>query len=342
MKLSPRDAQAFFRKPDPSRPAVLLYGEDAMRVAHRRQEIILALVGPEAEAEMRLARLSGADLRKDPAMLLDAIKAQGFFPGPRVAFVQDATDGLTDTLRVAVDDWRDGDAQIVVTAGQLNARSKLRVLFEKHPAALAIGIYTDPPGREEIEAALKKAGLERIESDARDALESLARALEPGDFRQVLEKVALYKLDDPLPLTAREVAACAPASIEAELDDILNVVADGRTRDIGPLVQRLAAQGVAPVTLLIMAMRHFRILYTLAAAPGGPQAGVQRIRPPLFGPRRDRMLRQAQGWSADRLETALEMLLDTDLSIRSAGQKAPAMALVERGFVRLAWLRRAS
>ena len=30
--------------------------------------------------------------------------------------------------------------------------------------------------------------------------------------------------------------------------------------------------------------------------------------------------------------------METDLSIRSAGARAPAMALVERNFVRLAWL----
>lgn len=339
MKLAARDAQAFFRRPDPARPGILLYGEDAMRVAHRRQEVIAALVGPAGEAEMRLTRISASDLRKDRALLLDAVKAQGFFPGHRVAFVEEANDGLTDTLRVALEDWREGDAQIVVTAGQLAARSKLRGLFEKHPAAVSIGIYSDPPGRDEIEAALKKAGLDQVERPAWEALEALARALEPGDFRQVLEKVALYKLDDPQPLTAEEVAACAPASVEAELDDVLNVVAEGRTGEIGPLVQRLEGQGVAPVTLLIMAMRHFRVLYALASAQGGPQAGLQRLRPPLFGPRRDRMLRQAQGWSADRLEAALGMLMETDLSIRSAGQRAPAMALVERGFVRLAYMR---
>ena len=100
-------------------------------------------------------------------------------------------------------------------------------------------------------------------------LEGLARARDPGDFRQVLEKVALYKLDDPEPLTPDEVALCAPASIEAELDDILNVVAEGRSAEIGPLVQRLEGQGVNPVTLLIMAMRHFRVLYALASAQGG-------------------------------------------------------------------------
>ncbi|WP_353473299.1 DNA polymerase III subunit delta [Salipiger sp. H15] len=338
MKLAGREAQAFFRKPDPSRAGVLLYGEDAMRVAHRRQEIIAALVGPEAEAEMRLTRMGGADLRKDPALLLDAVKAQGFFPGPRVVFVEEASDGLAKVMGAALTDWRPGDAQIIVTAGSLTAKSALRKLFEAAPAALAIGIYSDPPGRDEIEAALAKAGLTQVDRAAFDALEHLARALEPGDFRQVLEKLALYKLDDPAPLTPAEVALCAPASIEAELDDILNVVAEGRSPEIGPLMQRLSGQGVAPVTLLIMAMRHFRVLYALASAQGGPQAGVQRLRPPLFGPRRDRMLRQASNWNADRLEDALGMLMETDLSIRSAGARAPAMALVERNFVRLAWL----
>ena len=273
-------------------------------------------------------------------MLLDAIKSQGFFPGPRVAFVEEATDGLTDVISTALNDWREGDAQIIATAGVLAAKSKLRKLFETHSNSYAIGIYSDPPGRDEIEAALRKAGLEQVDRSAWDALEGLARALEPGDFRQVLEKVALYKLDDPAPLTGEEVALSAPASIEAELDDILHVVAEGRQSEIGPLVQRLAGQGVNPVTLLIMAMRHFRVLYTLASAPGGPQAGIGKLRPPLFGPRRDRMLRQAQGWSADRLEMGLGMLMDTDLSLRSAGQRAPAMALVERAFVRIAWLAR--
>lgn len=52
------------------------------------------------------------------------------------------------------------------------------------------------------------------------------------------------------------------------------------------------------------------------------------------------MLRQAQGWGARKLEQALTVLTDTDLSLRSAGQKAPQMALVERALIRLAMLAR--
>ncbi|MBT6343846.1 MAG: DNA polymerase III subunit delta, partial [Tateyamaria sp.] len=35
---------------------------------------------------------------------------------------------------------------------------------------------------------------------------------------------------------------------------------------------------------------------------------------------------------------ALTVLTDTDLQLRSAGQKAPTLALVERAFIRLAML----
>jgi DNA polymerase-3 subunit delta len=338
MKLSGRDAPGYFAKPEAQRTGLLIYGPDGMRVALKRQEVIAALIGPQGEEEMRLTRIPAADLRKDPAMLLDAIKAQGFFPGPRVAFVEDATDALAPVIVPAVEDWREGDAQVVVTAGQLKATSKLRKCFEGHPNAYAAAIYDDPPSREEIEATLAKSGLRDIGNDAMRDLTALARELDPGDFRQTMEKLGLYKLGEAEPLTPEDIAACAPSSTEAELDDILNIVAEARPGEIGPVMKRLRAQGVQPVGLCITATRHFRTLYTAASDPGGAAQGIGRLRPPVFGPRRDRMLRQAQNWGAPKLQDALSLLTETDLQLRSAGQHAPEMALVERALIRLAMM----
>jgi DNA polymerase-3 subunit delta len=340
MKLSPRDANGFFRNPDPRAAGLLICGEDTMRVAMKRQEVIANIVGPEGEAEMRLTRMNGAELRKDPARLLDATREQGFFPGRRAVLVEEATDGLAKIFGTALKEWREGDAQIIATAGQLTTKSALRKLFEAAPNAYAAALYNDPMGRAEIEAELNRAGLRDISPDAMGALEALARGLTPGDFRQTLEKIALYKLDDPAPLTPAEVDINAPASIEAEIDEIFHVLAEGRSDQIAPVMQRLSAQGVLPVTLLIMGARHFRTLFAIASAHGGPAQGIQQLRPPVFGPRRDRMLRQAQRWNVSRLEEALTVLMDADLKLRSAGQKAPALALVERAFVRLAYLAR--
>lgn len=339
MKLSTREAPAYFSKPDPKACGLLIYGSDAMRVALRRQDVIRALIGEAGEDEMRLSRIAAADLRKDSALLLDAIKAQGFFPGPRVAFVEDASDGLSATITVALQEWQEGDAQIIVTAGQLAAKSKLRKLFEDHKSAYATGIYDDPPSREEIEAALTKSGLTNISHDAMAALTDLSRSLSPGDFRQTLEKLALYKLGDATALSPDDVALLAPNSFEAGIDDALNIAAEGKAHELGPILRRLEAQGVGPVGLCIGAMRHFKTLHIVASDPGGAGSGIGKLRPPVFGPRRDRMQRQASQWGMYKLERALAVLLETDLTLRSSAE-VPQMALMERALLRLAWMGR--
>lgn len=339
MILRGAEASRYFAKPDPARAGLLIFGADPMRVALKRQEVIAALIGPDGESEMRLTRIPASEVRKDPSLLLDALKAQGFFPGPRVALLEDAADALTPLVEATLKDWRPGDAQLIVTAGGLTGKSTLKKLFETRPDVYCAGLYDDPPTREEIEAALKKAGLNAIDRDAMADLTTLARAIDPGDFRQTLDKIALYKWGDATPLTPAEVAMLAPATIEAELDDLLNAVADGRNAAIAPLLRRLEGQGVTAVGLCIGALRHFRTLHSASADPSGPASGLARARPPVFGPRRDIMLRQASGWGVRALEQALALLVETDLTLRSTS-RAPTMAVMERALIRLSMMRR--
>lgn len=330
MKLSKDAALAFFAKPDPKAAGVLIYGPDAMRVALKRQELIAALIGPEGEDEMRLTRMTGSELRKDKSQLIDAMKAIGFFPGVRAVLVEDANDQIVDVVADSLDQHAEGDAQIVVTAGQLKPTSKLRKTFESHPSARCAAIYNDPPGRAEIEQMLAKTGLEVPSGETMAALMDLSRALEPGDFQQTLEKLSLYMLGSQSQFSLADIAACAPSSFEAEVDDVLLVVGDGEAARIGPVMQRLVAQGINPTTLSIGAMRYFRTLHRIANAPGG--------RAQVWGPHRDRIMSQARRWGPARLETALTILTDTELKLRAAGVTAPAMALVERALIRLAML----
>lgn len=339
MKLAGRDATRYFVRPDPARAGLLIHGDDAMRVALKRQEVIRALIGPEGEAEMRLTRLAGADLRRDPAAVSDAMRTQGFFPGPRAVLIEDLTDPNAAPVIAALREWRAGDAVLIATAGRLAAKSSLRKAFETDQNAFAAAIYDDPPSREEIEAELAAAGLKNIDPAAMVDLVALSRSLDPGDFRQTVKKIGLYKLGDPKALSPTDIDLCAPATIEAAVDDVINAVAEAGVQAIGPLVSRLSGQGVLPVSLCIQATRHFRTLHAAACDPGGVASGLARARPPVWGPRRDRMASQAQRWGAARLERALSDLVETDLRLRSS-QRAPTMALMERALIRIAMMAR--
>ena len=235
-------------------------------------------------------------------------------------------------------DWAKGDAMLVVTAGSLNTRSKLRKVFETGVATVSIGIYDDPPTRVEIERNLKAAELNNIEQQAMTALTALARELDPGEFQQLVLKLGLYKFGDETAVNVLDVEACVPATTGAELDDAVNIIAEGRTAEVVPTLKRLAGQGVNPTGLCIGATRHFRILHTASAHPNGPEAALTQARPPVFGPRRDRLARQARGWGSVRLEQALVVLMDTDLALRSP-RPVPDMAMVERAFVRISMMR---
>ena len=337
MKLSGVEASRYLARPDPGRAGLLIYGADPMRVALKRAEAIVALIGAQGEAEMRLIRMSGADLRRDGARLMDAVKAVGFFPGPCVAFVEEATDGVTETIALALKAWKPGDATIVISAGNLTAKSALKTLIEKHPAAVCIGLYDDPPSREEVEALLVKAGLKAVDPAAMTEVLTLSRGLDPGDFRQTLEKIGLYKFGDATPLTVTEVAGLAPGTVDTDVLDVVAAAVDGRAVDLGLLMRRIEAQGVAAVTLCIQTLRYVRALHVAASDPGGVAAGMARSFG--FGPRRPAMQAQAQKWGGRALEQALALLVETDLTLRSTS-RAPAMAVMERALIRIAMMKR--
>lgn len=128
-----------------------------------------------------------------------------------------------------------------------------------------------------------------------------------------------------------------PATLGAELNDLLHITAEARSDEVGPMLTRLYGQGINATTLCIGAARHFRLLYAAACDPQGLEVGFKKARPPVFGARKDRLVRQARTWGIARLEKALQILMETDLILRSS-RPVPGMALVERTFIRLAMM----
>ena len=335
MKLTGREAARFCRSPDLSLCGALIHGADAGQVAAARQQIVSAVLGDDGD-DLRISRMDAAEARKDASAIDTALRERGFFPGRRVAVIEGGTDGLTAPLDAALEGITQDDAFLVVTAGVLPARSKLRKLFEGQGNLVGLQLFQNAPDARDIAGMLTERDVTaQATDDALQALADVARGMDHGSFAQLVDVIALFSMDRAEPLDLDAVMGLVPAGLDAELDAFVDAVASGAPRAIGPLIQRLSAGGTTPVSMLIALQRHFRQLLQAGSAPGGPDMGLASLRPPAWGPRRDAMSRQLRQWGQGRLEQANRALFEADRTVRSAGQ-SPDLALVERCALRLA------
>ena len=89
MKIETRQVQGFLKHPDPTARAVLLYGPDGGMVRERARHLT-QLIAEDPEDPFRVAELTGATLKEDPARLADEAAALCFTGGRRVIRVREA------------------------------------------------------------------------------------------------------------------------------------------------------------------------------------------------------------------------------------------------------------
>ena len=338
MKLNPRELSKLVEKPDPTLAAVLFYGSDTMRVALKRQEYLGNLLGPNAEQEMRLTRFIGDDILKDRTAVFDAVKSVGFFPGQRAVLIENTSDKTSKIIIECIEAWNKTDAHIVVTSGLLRPTSQLRKAFETLKNTLAAPIYDNPLSEMEVKTELTRAGIQINDPAIMEPLYDLSKELEPGDFRNMLEKISLYKLNDKSPLTVKDISLCSPISAEANLEEIVYAVSNGNTNKINHILNRLEAQGVQPVTLCLSFQRHFKLLLNLKNHLGTPLEAISSYKPPIFGQKRNAILNQLKLWNEESLKIALSFFVDLDLDLRSANSRNPSLAITERVLIRVAMI----
>lgn len=333
MKLSGAAAERFCAEPDEELCGALLHGPDEGLLNLRRSALLSRIAEGD---EMRISRLDPAEIRKDPAALDAALRARGFFPGPRVVLVEPATDAVAASLSAALVSVDPEDAFLLVVAPGLGGRSSLRKLFDSRPDLVSLGLYPAVPTVAELRSRLSDAGLAcGIGEGGLRALAAAAAEMDAGSQQRLIEKIALFALGRDEQLADDAVEMLLPRTTESGLDVLVAAVADGQAREVGPLITRLSAAGISPTRILIATNAHFRSLLSIAAAPDGAERALSRLRPPAWGPRRDALLRQTRRWGAPRLEMAVRLLFAADRTLRSPGAR-PDRAIVERALIRLA------
>ena len=329
MKVKPANAEKFVAKPDANIRAVLVYGPDRGLVRERVGRLIRSVVA-DPEDPFRVAELTGEQIKKEPAVLGDEAAAMAFGGGQRVVIVRAPVEDTVNTFRDFLAEPA-GDALVVVEAGDLDGRSKLRAAFEKAELGAALPCYRDE-GRDLsglIQETLKSHGL----SVSRDALDYLSQHLgaDRGVTRSELQKLALYKGSGEVQL--EDARYCVGDSAALSLDDVAHAVAEGNLAELERAFDRALAEGANPIQPLRATANHFKRLHQVADARDVAQA-VEKLRPPVFWKLKPRLTAQAKAWSPGRLGEALDGLLEAEARCKSTGM--PVEAVAARELMRIA------
>ena len=337
MKIEPRQAEAFLKKPDPRIRGVVIYGSDDGLVAERAVALAKTVCA-DLKDPFRVVDIPGDVLKGDPARLADEFSAMSLIGGRRIIRVRPAGEESAVALQNLVDATA-GDALIVLEAGNLTPRSTLRTLAETDSCLAAMPCY--PDSDEALSSLVETAARQQGLAVADDALEWIVERIggDRGQTRSEIDKLMLYKASDAdKTLSLSDAMAVLGDTASIGLDDVIAATFDGDLVSLDRSLERVFAEGGNPVQLVRAVQRHTDQLHLVSghAAKGGPlEAAMFRARGlPRGGPVRTRFERHLRSWPLHRLSAALGVILEAEMQCKSTG--LPAEAIARRLCLRLA------
>ncbi len=293
---------------------VLLYGDDAGLIRDRAEALVRAVAGslddPFLVAE--LSRDTAGDLAAEAASL-------PLTGGRRVVRLREATDAATPGVKAVLDGG--GQALVVLEAGALPPRSKLRALAEAAPDAAAIACY--PEEGAALEATIRAVLGEFGVAAAPDALAWLAGQLgaDRASTRRELEKLALYagpggKVD------VDAAMACVGDFAGLSLDDAVFAATEGDVALADRALEVAMGEGAAPVQVLRATLIHLqRLQRARAAMADGASAeeAMRSLRPPVFFRRTAAFKRALSLWDTRALDAAAQAMTEAERQCKRTG-----------------------
>ena len=319
MKLEARRVAPFLRDPGACR-AVLLFGPDAGLVRERADALVRSVAGDACDP-FRITELD----RDHLAGLPGEMAALSLGGGRRVIRLRDATDAAWPAVQRGLDG--PGTALLVMEAGELTPRSRLRVLAERSDEAVALPCYLDEGRtlRESIRTILAARQL----AISPNALDWLCTHLGPDRAAREagVEKLSLFA-ESGQQLDVPDVVSVVASLAGLKLDDALFGATAGDAGATDRAVAISLSEGMAPVAVLRAALLHLHRLQQARVSVSrgvSPMDAAKAARPPVFFNRVAAFVTALEVWSPEALAQSCSSVWDAERICKQTG--APAEAL---------------
>jgi len=317
--LKAHQVDGFVSRPDLDHGFFLVYGPDNGLVRERARRLVKHFAGADPDP-MAMTTLDMGELTSDPERLAVEACTPSLFGGARVVRVREATAAVAPTLEELF--AQDMECVVVLEAGNLTPRDKLRDLAEKQKHARALPCYADSERDLDklIRTTFEAEGI-RTEPDTMGTLRDLL-----GNDREVtrleLEKLILFAHQTKQLTTADVVELCGD-NTALNLDQIVDSTATGHAVRLEAALGRAFTAGTEPNRVLAVAQNHFAWLRSARARmqTGHSAADVLKsARPRPHFSRTRSIEQQLRLWDDSALGRAGNRLLEATHDIRRTGQ----------------------
>ena len=321
VKVMARQVDDFCRNPGSKVRVVLIHGAD-QGLVRERSDLLLSGAVDDVSDPFCVCELSGDDVSRDPAKLMEEACSLSLTGGRRAVRVRGAADSLGDTIGKLLK-LPTGDTLILVEAGELAARSQLRAVTESATDTAAIACYRDE-GRALgaiIADELRKNG---ITADG-NAAQLLASCL-GGDrlqTRSEIAKLALY-VGPGGHATVKDVEDAVADSSFLSLDRIAHAVSSGNLDDLDRSLERALANRETADVILGAVRRHMTQLELFLGLKERGVAESQALKSArVFHFRAEGALKAAgRRWNSRLVRRSLDYLTNAEIQCRTTGMPA--------------------
>ena len=263
-------------------------------------------------------------LKKNPQYISNYIKSFDIFVDQKlIVFNAHNSDNLIKNI-----DFNDEkffvNCKLIIRAGELNTKSKLRNIFDKNRSLVSIACYNDTvfECRNIIERKLLNEGLEL----SNDQIVFLSKSLFGNRFlvNCEMEKIILY-LKQNKSISDNSLRKLINTDTSLELESLIYTVVSGNASQFESLLNRAKKNGLNEIIILNALTRHFfKILYTKQhyMKTKSYLKAVKLIFPPIFFKLEDEFINQAKVWPKSKIENILGRLLDIDIKLKTSSKKS--------------------
>ena len=342
MLLKGKQATDFARKPKPSVWAVLAFGEDPGLASDAARALIQAWT-PKGTS-MDVTTLDDDSIRKDPSLLFDGLEAVSLLGDPRVIRVRTSGDKIAALLTEAIQkgDSQDGyyAARLVIEAGSLQKRSKLRAAAESAQNTACLQLFADDAGdiEQRVQAALKAEGVQISE----DALAVFVGDL-PGHrtlANSEIEKLSLYARGLERPVEVDDIRALSATDVDHNLSAAIRAALDGNPALVHNALDRLAVAGTSGISILrSLQFETLRMLDAQSRIAAGQSNPGMKLRPPVWQSEWGLFGARLRKWPTKRLMRVMERIYEAEQQAKSgSGSADPVIRVLMNEIARAAEL----